>query len=98
MRLSKKISSSHIEYDEHEMVDMTLWDFSRLKLSKEAAELEEKLAEYENDETARRRADAYKIRQLEDYKKEVEEVTALMFQFSMRRINEKSPAKVEGLF
>jgi len=59
---------------------------------KKLEDAEEKLAEYENDETARRRADAYKIRQLENYKREVEEVAELMFQFAMRRINEKIPA------
>ena len=35
------------------------------QFEEEAAELEEKLAEYENDETVRHRADAYKIRTLE---------------------------------
>lgn len=37
-----------------------------IKSSQKRRNLEEKLAEYENDEAPRRRADAYKIRQLEE--------------------------------
>ena len=46
-------------------------------------DLEEKLAEYENDETVRRRADAYKIRQLSEWPKDC---------VDGKDINEKSPA------
>ena len=39
-------------------------DITPKEMLEYAADLEERLAEYENDETARRRVDAFKIRQL----------------------------------
>ena len=46
--------------DSFSLVEQSAWEW----LIEEFATIEEKLAEYENDKTARRRADAFKIRQL----------------------------------
>lgn len=65
MKLSEAIYSEAIDRNfsaSHRVSTGTI-----MVLYHKAQRLEEKLAEYENDETARRRADAFKIRQLKQY-------------------------------
>jgi len=56
MRVSKQITSTIKNRSRSSQLVIDVSDMERLR--DKVAELEEKLAEYENDETARRRADA----------------------------------------
>ena len=60
MKARKMMGQIRDWIDSFSLVEQSAWEW----LIEEFATIEEKLAEYENDETARRRADAFKIRQL----------------------------------